>query len=178
MSSRFYFIAGAAGFLVLLATMVLRVVLRVVPPYSSFLVFIAFIGLSAGMILGAFTFLGFRAYYGFTIGLVTFILTEVFWGGLVCFTLTVEFLIFPSGILVILLVLGIGLMGVILVLWGMTLIAARDYTDTPRIPLTAGALFITAGVCWCFFFTSLGDLVLLPALILGMASLVKLLSKS
>ncbi len=177
MSSKFYFILGAAGFLMLLATMVLRIIIRVVPIFSMFLIYVAFIGMCAGMILGAFAFLGLRVYFGFTIGLVSFILSEVFWIGLVCFTLIVEFLVFPFGILTILLVLGIGLMGIILVLWGMTLIAARDYTGSPGIPLTAGVLFIAAGVCWCLFYTSLGDMLLVIALGAGLATIFQLMRK-
>ncbi len=67
---------------------------------------------------------------------------------------------------------GLILIGVVFILFGVSKIVVRNETGQMGVTLAAGILFILAGGFFCsFFFDIIGYILLLPACIVGMTSL-------
>ncbi len=125
---------------------------------------------AVGLLLGSFAFLGYRSYYGSSMGLATFIISLVFiWFYPLGYTLWYTPLYFIG---IFLEIIGVVLIGVMMILWGVSKIVVRNKTGQMGVTLAAGIIFIITGGFMCtYLFLLVGCIVLLPAAILGMTSL-------
>lgn len=147
-----------------------------------------------GIVLVALTFLNYYKTYGIRISIVTFILSLIFpWfllaGDALKYTGQIYGAVYRyhSGLMTyiwftargslhgtwaILVLVGIILIGIMLILWGVTFYSHRKVTDKAKMTRITSILFIVAGALWCaapgYF---IGSIMLIPAGILTRKSM-------
>lgn len=143
-----------------------------------------------GLLLGGLGMFAYRQNYGLTMGLVSFILAVVFgWMLMVSDGLTLYGII--SGVWIpspdpyyyldtYLWILGAFLLGIVLILWGVTNIQVRSHIDKSGLAMAAGIIFIIAAIgfvstiaaFWIFWLYELHLYILIAFIFLFVAAIL------
>ncbi|MFX1475779.1 MAG: hypothetical protein ACFFCO_09945 [Promethearchaeota archaeon] len=174
--SKANFIIGAVGMLML------TIIVPVMMAMSFFDIYYYLPGLSTvfaivlavSILLGGFAFLGFRNSYDSTVGLVAFILSLIFpWfllaANLISFLIFITWAYYLLGIWAIMALLGVILVGILFILWGVSFIMSREDTGNSGLAIAAGVLWILVGAFFCAYILEfIGDILIIPAGIVAM----------
>ena len=170
--SRVPFIIGGIGMLLLLIGGNGMWILEIFP-YNSLVYTANLVVIGLGLTLAAFGFIGYRMNYHSSMGLVTALVTLIFaWWLPALYAAQGAF--HGPGIYLwgALLITGMEMLGVSLILWGVTVTRVRHRAGHSRLGVAAGVLFILAGSFWCSILLVLvASIMLIPACIVGMVSL-------
>jgi hypothetical protein len=158
MESKPFFIIGIIGYLML----VFHAVFFSSPldVFGSGLLYISLF--TVGLYLGAFTFFGYYQKYNKQLPLITFIASlALSWMMVPSFFLDA---ILPSAVSDMLFFLGFFSVGVVLVLWGVTLMYLKEETNQV-MPLIAGIMFLLAAAPYLVSYGVIGTYFLVACLI-------------